>query len=828
MASPGSHKEKIAIAEDKLQFKYLPAYASFILNNKLDEYVREQLKYSFEEQIPILRFFTHLSDEELFNLSKASTTELLTMLAENRGKEFIDKSTGEYITNRIPTIEREQVVSQDITIASFLRRKTLRKFLEYYTQEFKDFILIMEEVDRFVAESEDALFSAYINIQQEQIRWYNHELERKQEDLLEAQELADMGSFIWDLTGKNSVFTPGVLKIFEMTKTSNLEEFMTQVHEEDKAMLQAALDKAIKKDGLYECEYRFVKDGKEKRIWSRGIVDFKDGVAVSMKGTLMDVTNKYTILNQLQESEKANKLAQALTHIGNWTWDIHSGKITWSDELYRIYGLEPQSEKITFERFLSFVHPDDREKRRSDLQETLKTLKVNDYTMRIITAKGETKVLKGKGEMLTDKNNRPLILNGTCQDITFEHQLNEEIHEKEKYLQELINNAPDAVIVLDETNTISLWNPKAQDIFGWTTEEVLGRSLPDTILLGDTHKEHKSGLMRLIKSGIPKHLNKTLEMNAIHKNGREFYISITISQYSLQGKSSFICFIRDISEDRKTKEELNLKSRQLERLNVSLEAKNNELLRINKELESFNYIASHDLQEPLRKIQTFTQLIVEKAEGKLPPSTVEYFNKIRTSSARMKVLIEDLLMFSQTTANEDNFEPTDMNMVLDEVKIILSTVIEEKKVVIKSDALPELKVIPFQVQQLFLNLISNAIKYSKEQTAPRIRISNRIVRGTQVKDEKALPGKEYYEFRFEDNGIGFEEENAEKIFGLFQRLHNKDKYSGTGIGLAICKKIVNNHNGFIRAESSLGKGSVFYVYFPKDDGLPKKTNYLVN
>ncbi len=704
MASPSTHKDKknASVEKDKLFFTYLPGFAEFILKNKLEEYSREQLKYSFEEEVPLMKFLAHLSEDELLALAIEGSREFLTVLAENRSREYIEKSSADFIKNRINIIEREQVVAEDITIVSFIRRKTLRKLLTSYSNDWEEFMHVMEEVDRFVAESETSSFNAFIKIQQENIARINSALEQRQEDLLEAQELADLGSFLWDMKHGNSVFTPGVMKIFELEEKSNLEAFMTDVHEDDRDMLKKALQKALEKDGLYECEYRLVKNGNEKMIWSRGIVQFEDGKAISMKGTVMDVTGKYSLLAQLQESEKANKLAQSLTHMGTWVWDITTNRISWSDEMYRIYGLEPQSE-ITFDRYISMIHPDDRDRRLSEIKESLKTGEVKDYLIHIVTPAGITKVLKGKGELKRDKKNAPLTLNCTCQDITLEYKLNQELQEKEEYLQ------------------------------------------AKTLLL--------------------------------------------------------------------------------EKLNLSLEVKNNELSRINKELESFNYIASHDLQEPLRKIQTFIQLILEKSKNKLPSGTMEYFNKIMTSSSRMKLLIEDLLMFSQTTANEDNFELSDLNHLLDEVKIILSTLIEEKKAVIESRDLPTLRVIPFQIQQLLLNLISNAIKYSKENTIPRIKISSRVVTGDQIGDSGAIAGKDYFELQVKDNGIGFDEENSERIFGLFQRLHNKDKYSGTGIGLAICKKIVHNHNGFIKARSEVGKGSVFYVYLPRTD---KKTSYLVN
>ncbi len=268
------------------------------------------------------------------------------------------------------------------------------------------------------------------------------------------------------------------------------------------------------------------------------------------------------------------------------------------------------------------------------------------------------------------------------------------------------------------------------------------------------------------------------------------------------------------SELIQTLDELQNKTTQLESLNASLESKNFELEGINKELESFNFIASHDLQEPLRKIQIFANRILEKEAQNFPFETLSYFDKIIAASSRMQELIDDLLTFSQTNVNNDKFTLTDLNLILEDVKNILSPSIEEKKVIIVSTHLPELNVIPFQIQQLFLNLINNSIKYSRDGIIPQIRITSAIIKTAKVIGLVNLPAKKYIEISIEDNGIGFKQEYSEKIFGLFQRLHNREKYSGTGLGLAICKKIVNNHNGYIIAKSTPSMGSVFYIYLP--------------
>lgn len=599
-----------------------------------------------------------------------------------------------------------------------------------------------------------------------------------------------------------------VFKIFEMETTSNLEAFIEDVHPEDRDKLKDAIDRAIHHDGLYECEYRYTRNNKNKRIWSKGFVEFHDGKPLGMKGTIMDITVQTELLQKLRESETLHKQAQALTHIGNWSWDIRTNEITWSDEMYRIYGLEPQSEKITFQRFMSLIHPDHRESRMQEITRSLQTGRAEDYTLKILTLAGEEKILKGKGELLVDKLGTPVRFDGTCQDITTEFRLNLYLAEHERYLSQLINNAPDAIIVIDEQSLIRLWNPKTEAIFGWKADEVLGLHLADTIIPIQYREAHNRGMKHYLATGEGIVINRSTEITAITKNNFELIISLTISETVQDNRRSFIAFLRDITQEKKNWIDLQKKT-------LLLEQKNQQLKHTNEELESFNYAASHDLQEPLRKIQIFADRL-NSEQPALPAKVQGYLEKIISSSVRMQGLLKDLLLFTQTTNVVETLEKVDLVQLVLEAKHSLTHLFEETGARLSYTSLPVINVVSFQFLQVFTNLIGNSIKYRKPGISPHIWIGSTTVKRDDLGNELPALHQNYLKISIVDNGIGFEPKFADRIFDLFARLHSKETYSGTGIGLAICKKIIQNHQGFIRAESDGHSGSTFNIYLPDE------------
>ncbi len=363
-----------------------------------------------------------------------------------------------------------------------------------------------------------------------------------------------------------------------------------------------------------------------------------------------------------------------------------------------------------------------------------------------------------------------------------------QLAEREANLSHIIESAPDAVIVINSENTIQLWNPKAEEIFGWKEEEVKGSLLSDTIIPASFRERHNTGMKRYLATGKSNIINKTIELSALHKNGNEFYVSLTVSHAVQEGRDIFISFVRDITQQKK--------------IGLELENQRKQLEKSNQELEQFAWLTSHDLKEPLRKILTFSDALIKKHRSEYAETSQNYLKKIHRSANRMNELIEAVLLYSNVAYDKDLFSTVDLNEIFKDVLEDLELTITAKNAIIKTDHLPVIDAIPIQMRQLFQNLISNAIKYSKPHQAPGI-----IIKCTDIEGG--------YKITVQDNGIGFPNVYAEKIFQVFQRLLNDKTQEGTGIGLALCKKILEAHNGTIHAESEEGVGSNFIMHLPK-------------
>lgn len=395
-------------------------------------------------------------------------------------------------------------------------------------------------------------------------------------------------------------------------------------------------------------------------------------------------------------------------------------------------------------------------------------------------------------------------------------KLNQQLRLNEERYYRMTNEVEDyAIVLLSVDGRVENWNKGAEKIKGFTADEIIGKHF--SIFYTKEDQELKLPEKLLATAAIEG--KATYEGWRVRKDGSRFWGSVVITALHDADNNifGFSKVLRDLTERKMAEDKLQMFAEELLQ-------KNRELERSNKELTSFSYVASHDLQEPLRKIQSFGNLILNAEARNLSDTGKDYFGRMINAAARMQRLIDSLLEFSRTTVNEKNFEQVDLGELLEDVKRDLREVINESGAVVISGPLPVANVIPFQFRQLLSNLLGNAIKYAKKGVIPLIDISaTRVGKEEIPQSSSILTDQDYYRITVRDNGIGFEQEYAELIFELFQRLHGKTEYVGSGIGLAICKKIAENHNGWIAAESEPGVGSSFHFYLPATNDVKQQS-----
>lgn len=357
----------------------------------------------------------------------------------------------------------------------------------------------------------------------------------------------------------------------------------------------------------------------------------------------------------------------------------------------------------------------------------------------------------------------------------------ENIWSSEETTRLIMNSALDAIVCIDTGGYIIIWNPQAERTFGYNQTEVIGRRLSETIIPEQYRLAHEAGLKRYLNTGQGTVLNTVFEISALHRKGHEFPIELTIIPMRLKEHDFFCAFIRDISERREAETRQKEYAEDLERKNI--------------ELEQFSYVVSHDLQEPLRTVSGFVELLKRHYKNETDENVIKYINYITDASDRMRRLVQDLLDYSRL-GRERILEPIDCNKLVQEVLSDLEMAVQESRAVINIHPLPVISGYATEMKQLFQNLLSNSLKFRKRGEPPVIIIS-------------VIPREDYWQFSITDNGIGIDDKYSDRIFVIFQRLHTKNEYEGTGIGLAHCRKIAELHNGKIWVDSKPGEGATF-------------------
>ncbi|HYD90864.1 MAG TPA: PAS domain S-box protein, partial [Flavobacterium sp.] len=421
----------------------------------------------------------------------------------------------------------------------------------------------------------------------------------------------------------------------------------------------------------------------------------------------------------------------------------------WSDELYRIYGLDPHEGNINYETFIAMVHPEDVTNATDAINTALADMQPFDFHHRIIRPDGTIRLLHGRGEVIV-KDGKAIMMVGTGLDVTEQKQA-------EKQILGLLESSHDAVVIVDKNNKINLINAETGEMFGYDSKKLLGKDIFQLI-------PEKYWIQH--SADIEKAFNKEMELYFETVGNRndlsEFPIEVSLTSIENIDSHLISIAIRDITE-----------SKQQAKVVETQKA----------EIEKYTHIASHDLKEPLRMISMYSQLLLKRYGGQMGDDADKFIHSTIEGVKKMYSVIDDLIDYSSAGKEELSIEEIDCNSLMEEIKASVNSRPEYKHAEISVAHMPVIIYEKNQLKRIFYHLIENGIKFNKN------RKKTVAVSATEMPAE--------WQFEVKDNGIGIDERYYERVFEIFQRLHKKDEFAGNGIGLAICKKIIEFNKGRI-------------------------------
>lgn len=580
------------------------------------------------------------------------------------------------------------------------------------------------------------------------------------------------------------------------------------VHPDDAQPTVNAWNEAVQDRKTFIFEHRVkIKDGSWRNFSIRAIPLLDtNGNLREWVGVHIDITEQKMAAQKIKDNETKLNLIIEGSELGTWELNLKTNELNYSKKYLEIFGYK-EYVPISHADLIKHLHPDDLGIRLKAFEDAKQTGSLQ-YEARLIWSDNSIHWMEGKGKMFFDKDNQPSRVMGIIRDITAEKNHRVELEESEQKFRLLANSMAQQVWTADTQGNLNYFNQSVFDFSGLTLEQIIKDGWLQ-IVHPEDREENIQQWIKAISTG-----KDFLFEHRFRRYDGEYrwQLSRAIPQKDEHGNiQMWVGTSTDIQNQKIFANEL---ERQVQERTKELAQNNIELEKTNKELEAFAYISSHDLQEPLRKIQTFATRLLDKEYNNLSENGKDHFRRMQNAAERMQTLINDLLAYSRTNTFERKYEKINLNKMIEEVKEDMQEELLQKNATLEAAQLCEINIIPFQFRQLLHNLISNSLKFSNPNRAPHLKIKNKIGKGIEFKNDKLLDSTTYCHISISDNGIGFEQHFSEKIFELFQRLHGKNEYNGTGIGLAIVKKIVENHNGIITAKGQLNKGATFDIYLP--------------
>jgi PAS domain S-box-containing protein len=531
-----------------------------------------------------------------------------------------------------------------------------------------------------------------------------------------------------------------------------------------------------------------------ERVFSVVVAPIVEGGYVNIYGR--DVTERKRAEEALRESEARLNRSQEIAHLGSWELDLVKNQLTWSDEVYRIFGLQPQEFGATYEAFLEQTHPDDRAAVDAAYSVSLREGKSSyEIQHRVVRqATGEIRWVHEKCQHVTDTTGKIIRSLGMVLDITERKQAEEALRESEERYRQLFEAESDAIVLIDnETGRILEANNAASILYGYSREELLARRNVDLSAEPEDTRQ--------VTQTTPVIADQVIMIPLRYhrkRDGAVFPVEITGRFFLRQGRPVHIAAIRDITERKQAEEEIRQLNAELEQRVVERTA---QLEAANKELEAFAYSVSHDLRAPLRAIDGYTRILQEDYAPSLDAEAQRVCGVVRNQTRRMGQLIDDLLAFSRLGRAHMRAASIDMERLAVSVFDELAASEDRERLEYQVAPLPAAVGDPALIRQVWLNLLGNALKFSSKRERAVIEVGGRREAGENI-------------YWVRDNGAGFDMRYADKLFGVFQRLHGEREFIGTGVGLAIVQRVIHRHGGRVWAQGEADQGATFYFTLP--------------
>ncbi len=587
-------------------------------------------------------------------------------------------------------------------------------------------------------------------------------------------------------------------------------KWLSQIHPDDRAFTITSWNTAATEGGVFDIELRIRRhDGVYRWFKTRATPLCERGRVLKWFGSntdIQDLRDARDVLEQVNQSlerrvhERTQELSRALERVrlataaanmGIWDWDVRDNVLVWDETMYQVYGIAPQSFHDALDAWRATVHPEDLSEFERNLQRALTSGADFDTSFRIVRPDQQVRYIRGTGVAHAGPDGRTSRIVGVNLDVTAQRAAESALRANEALLREFVKHAPAAIAMLDRDVRYLQASDRWLTDYRLDSQDIIGRSHYE--VFPDVPQRWRDVHQRVLRGSV----EKCDEDPFPRADGRMEWLQWEARPWRLaDGDIGGVLFFTQVITARKEME-------------IELLERRAELERSNQDLEQFAYVASHDLQEPLRAVSGCGQILKRRygEEGHPDTMAVQLIDHMVEGAARMQTLILDLLAFSRVGARGHELAPVDSGEALKRAIQQLDSALNETNARVEVKHLPRVTGDAEQITQLFQNLMGNALKYRGKEPV-RIEID-------------AQASESGYEFSVRDNGIGIEPQYFEKIFVLFQRLHTREEYPGTGIGLSICKKIVERHGGRIWVESAVGQGSAFHFTLPREDQAPR-------